>query len=169
MTQLYHYLTYALVLLTSAACNLTPHSLDLSRRQGSSYANCGAHRSFDCMACALHGEARNQSPTGIYAVAKTIMTRAQGKTSNICRATRARHQFEGVPKKGRIRLTKNIYWATKKILKTKEKGWTHFWAPRSQYQLGRRKPAWANTYDRQGCDRQTIGDHIFYNAKNCKN
>jgi len=130
--------------------------------------NCASRKASDCMACALQGEAANQPTRGIYAVGITIMTRAKGNPRRIWRVTKARRQFEGMKRRGKKKISKKVWGVTKHIMKTLETGWTHFWAPKVQYRLNRRKPKWATVYEKRQCRKQKIGDHIFFNNRQCK-
>ncbi|MCB0379079.1 MAG: cell wall hydrolase [Bdellovibrionales bacterium] len=132
------------------------------------HADCSSNNPGDCMACALQGEAANQTSQGIYAVGVTIMTRAKGKLENICKVTKARGQFEGMRKRGKRKISRRVRKVTRQILKSREKKWTHFWAPRAQKRLRRSKPFWATHYEKRRCEKQEIGDHIFYNANKCE-
>lgn len=130
--------------------------------------NCAKSDPLHCMACALQGEAANQSARGMYAVGVTIMTRAKGNIHNICRVTKARRQFEGMKRKGWKKISKKVWKVANHIMESKEIGWTHFWAPRTQARLKRRKPAWAYKFDKRQCLKEKIDDHIFYNTNLCK-
>ncbi len=136
--------------------------------QAAKQIDCGSQRPMDCMACALQGEAANQPGPGVYAVGVTIMTRARGRAQNICATTKARGQFEGMRKRGRKKISKKVWAVTKKIMATKEIGWTHFWAPKTQKKLNRRKPAWATTYEKRQCRNEEIGDHVFFDTNQCR-
>ncbi len=129
---------------------------------------CSSRTAEDCMACALQGEAANQPAAGIYAVGMTIMTRAKGDLDRVCRVTTARGQFEGMRKNRTLKISKKVWGVTQHILKSRETGWTHFWAPRTQKELKRNKPHWAYSFEKRQCDREEIGDHIFYNDQVCK-
>lgn len=130
--------------------------------------NCASRKPSDCMACALQGEAANQPSKGIYAVGMTIMTRAKGKPERICRVTKARRQFEGMRRRGRKKISKKVWGVTEHIMESMETGWTHFYAPRTQRNLRRSKPHWANTYEKRQCKKEKIGDHVFYNVNQCR-
>ena len=130
--------------------------------------NCASRKAKECMACALQGEAANQPARGMYAVGVTIMTRAKGKLSRICSVTKARRQFEGMKRRGKRKISKKVWKVTQHIINSKETGWTHFWAPRTQRKLKRRKPAWAHVFEKRKCKRRRIGGHIFFNINQCK-
>ena len=130
--------------------------------------NCGSGQALDCMACTLQGEAADQPGAGVYAVGMTIMTRAKGQLSRVCRVTGAAYQFEGNKRRGSRKISKKIWAISKHILTTKETGWTHFWSPKSQGRLKRQAPRWAKSFKERGCHSQKIGDHIFYNENKCE-
>lgn len=130
--------------------------------------NCASRKPMDCMACALQGEAANQPAQGIYAVGVTIMTRAKGQLERICRVTKARRQFEGMRRRGKRKISRKVWGVTKHIIESKEVGWTHFWAPRTQAKLKRRKPHWAYSFEKRQCTKEKIGDHIFFNTNQCR-
>lgn len=164
----------SLLLLFVSACATHPNSENIPKfsyldsLQTAKTINCSSRKALDCMACALQGEAANQPSKGIYAVGVTIMTRAKGNINRICRVTKARRQFEGMKRYGKRRVSKKILGVSQHILKSKEVGWTHFWAPRTQTKLKRKKPYWAHSYDRRKCLKKKIGDHIFYNINKCQ-
>jgi len=162
------------VLLFVSACASTPSSKNLPRFSyldgllTAKTVNCASRAPTDCMACALQGEAANQSAQGIYAVGVTIMTRAKGKINRICRVTKARRQFEGMRKKGRRKISKKVWRVSKHVVESKETGWTHFWAPKTQANLKRHKPHWAYAFEKRKCKKERIGDHIFFNTNQCR-
>jgi len=129
--------------------------------------NCSSLLPEDCMACALQGESANQPEAGIYAVGMTIMTRAKGELKKVCPVTTARGQFEGMKKNKKMKISKKVWGVTQHILESKETGWTHFWAPRTQRRLKRNKPRWANEFEKRQCQNEEIGDHVFYNDQKC--
>lgn len=120
------------------------------------------------MACALQGEAANQSAQGIYAVGVTIMTRAKGNPDKVCKVTKARRQFEGMRRKGSIKISKKVWEVSQFVLEKKEVGWTHFWSPLEQANLKRPKPSWAKQFEDRQCHQEKIDDHVFYNQNQCK-
>lgn len=130
--------------------------------------NCASKSPTSCMACALQGEAANQPGKGIYAVGVTIMTRAKGNIKRICKVTKARRQFEGMRRRGKRKISRKVWKVTKHILSSQETGWTHFWAPRTQRKLKRRKPAWAHVFEKRKCRKKRISGHIFFNINKCK-
>lgn len=130
--------------------------------------NCSSGEALDCMACALQGEAANQPGPGIYAVGVTIMTRAGGDKNRVCKVTRARRQFEGMRRRGRRKISKKVLKVTQHVLGSEETGWTHFWAPKAQKRLKRRKPAWAHSFEKRQCRQEMIGDHMFFDTNQCK-
>lgn len=127
-----------------------------------------SNQPLDCMAVALQREAGNQPSPGVYAVGVTIMTRAKGRVDRICKVTRARRQFEGVRRHGSVAVSIKTLGIAKRILQTKETGWTHFWAPKAQARLKRGKPLWATRYEQRQCQSKTIADHVFFNKNQCK-
>ena len=129
--------------------------------------NCASRSPQHCLACALQGEAADQPARGIYAVGITIMTRAKGNPKKICRITKARRQFEGMRRWGKRKISRKIWQVTIKVLEHKETGWTHFWAPKAQAKLKRKKPSWAYSYEKKQCLQEKIGDHIFFNKNKC--
>ncbi len=161
-------------MLTLGACTSTPSSENLpsfSYLDGLNTAkkvNCASQQPMDCMVCALQGEAANQTGRGIYAVGVTIMTRAKGQIDRICRVTKARSQFEGMRRRGKRKISKKVWRVAEHIMESKEQGWTHFWAPRTQARLRRSKPEWAYHYEKRQCTKKKIDDHIFFNTNQCK-
>lgn len=162
------------VLLFVSACASTPSADNLpsftylDSIRTAKRINCASRNPTDCMACALQGEAANQPAKGMYAVGVTIMTRAKGNPDRICRVTKARRQFEGMRRWGRKKISRKVWGVTQHIMESQETGWTHFWAPKTQYHLKRRKPRWAYTYEKRQCKKEKIGDHIFFNNNQCK-
>ena len=130
--------------------------------------NCSSGQAINCMACALQGEAANQPAQGIYAVGVTIMTRAKGKTNKVCKVTKSRRQFEGMKRRGYRKISKKVWIISRQVLARKETGWTHFWSPSAQARLKRSKPIWAHRYEARQCQREKIGDHVFYNENVCR-
>ena len=162
------------IVLFVSACASTPSRENLpqfSYMDGLRTAkriNCASRSPTDCMACALQGEAANQTSQGIYAVGMTIMTRAKGDPRRVCRVTKARRQFEGMRRRGKRKISRKVWGVTLHIMESKETGWTHFWAPKTQARLKRRQPAWAHSFERRQCKKEKIDDHIFFNNKQCK-
>ncbi len=156
------------------ACSSTPNMENLpsftylESLQTQKRLNCASRKPFDCMACALQGEAANQPGKGMYAVGMTIMTRAKGQIDRVCRVTKARRQFEGMRRWGRMKISKKVWRVTEHIMESKETGWTHFWAPRTQAKLKRTKPHWAHKFEKRQCKKKKIGDHIFFDNNKCK-
>jgi spore germination cell wall hydrolase CwlJ-like protein len=130
--------------------------------------HCASTDPMHCMACALQGEAANQPARGIYAVGMTVMTRAEGEVSQICTVTKARRQFEGMRRHGRMKVSVKVWRVTEHIVESRETGWTHFWSPISQAKLRRAKPYWATRFEKRQCKKEKIGDHIFFNTNQCK-
>ena len=130
--------------------------------------DCASRNPEVCMACALQGEAANQPAIGIYAVGVTIMTRAEQNPEKICKVTKSRRQYEGMRKRGQLKISRKVWGVTQHIMESKEIGWTHFWAPKTQMKLKRKKPHWASRYEERQCRKQQIGDHVFFNNKQCK-
>jgi spore germination cell wall hydrolase CwlJ-like protein len=163
----------AILLLFLSACASKPSSKNIPKfsfldsLKIEKTVNCSSRDALDCMACALQGEAANQSPHGIYAVGITIMTRAKGRLDKICGITKARGQFEGMKRRGKRKITRKVMGIAKHIIESKETGWTHFWAPKTQADLRRNKPYWAYTFERKQCLNEKIGDHVFYNTNQC--
>jgi spore germination cell wall hydrolase CwlJ-like protein len=161
-------------LLFVCACATTPQDKELPKYsyvdslRTAKKINCASRKPIDCMACALQGEAANQPSRGIYAVGVTIMTRAKGNIQRVCKVTKARRQFEGMRSRGHKKISKKVWGITEHIMKNKETGWTHFWAPHTQYKLKRKKPYWAHQFEKRQCKKEKIGDHIFFNTNQCK-
>ena len=166
------YLSFLLLLVS--ACATRPGSENIPKfsyidgLRTAKTVSCASRKAIVCMACALQGEAANQPAKGIYAVGVTIMTRAKGNTSKVCKVTKARRQFEGMRRRGKIKISRKVWGVAAHVLKSKEMGWTHFWAPRAQANLKRSKPSWARTYEKRMCSQEKIGDHVFYNINQCK-
>lgn len=135
-----------------SALNLSPHDRDIAIRT-------------------MLGEAGNQGPEGLAAVANVIRNRQQaGFADSAAGVSLQKNQFEPWMHKGSAAYTADPnsqeYKAAGAILDSvyggqapdNTNGATHFFSPSAQSALGRNVPQWAKDYPQTA----KIGEHVFY-------
>lgn len=138
----------------------------------------------NCIALALYGEARGETAEGMIGVAYVIMNRTLSSPNRFgstpCEVITQRYQFESINGALQSMVHSTIEgdimfphmhneWLSNRIKEIARDVYyfqipdptnyaTHFWAPKAQYRLGRKRPMWSITLKRLA----TLGGHIYH-------